>query len=336
MIYCCECCDYHTSSNKDYVKHNLTAKHKKRIETDKHAEKSHLKYHCETCDFFTSNKTDYTIHCKTAKHKKRFSEKILAEKTQDESSIIDIVKQVLISQGNNPQHELIDKQIEWTNKQIELTNKQIELAEKQQSQSLITTNNNTNNNNTNNNNTNNNINNNINKNCNNTNNTQFNLQFFLNDTCKNAGNFTEFINNIRVSFEDIKTNGELGFVNGISKIIVDNLKQLNLENRPIHCTDVKRETFYVKDENQWEKDKSVKIIEKGVNEVKRKGMVTLNEWREETPERYEENHPAEQLEYQMQGELTPGNKMDKLFPKILNIIAKETKLEKTETVIGKN
>jgi hypothetical protein len=310
----------------------MTAKHKKRIEPDKHDEKSHWKYHCETCDFLTSKKTDYTIHCNTAKHKKRINHEKNEKnekKPQDESSIIDIVKQVLISQGNNPQHELIDKQIEWTNKQIELTNKQIELAEKQQSQSLITTNNN-------NNNTNNNINNNINNNCNNTNNTQFNLQFFLNDTCKNAGNFTEFINNIRVSFEDIKTNGELGFVNGISKIIVDNLKQLNLENRPIHCTDVKRETFYVKDENQWEKDKSVKIIEKGVNEVKRKGMVTLNEWREETPERYEENHPAEQLEYQMQGELTPGNKMDKLFPKILNIIAKETKLDKTETITGKN
>lgn len=335
MNFNCECCDFHTSNKKDYNKHKMTAKHKKRIEPDKHAEKSHLKYHCETCDFLTSKKTDYTIHCNTAKHKKRINHEKNAEKTHDESSIIDIVKQVLISQGNNHQHEIIDKQIEWTNKQIEQTNKQIELTnkqielalvEKQQTQSLITTNNNSNNN----------INNINNNNCNNTNNTQFNLQFFLNDTCKNAGNFTEFIDKIRVSFEDIKTNGELGFANGISKIIVDNLKQLNLENRPIHCTDVKRETFYVKDENQWEKENSVNIIKQGVNEVKRKGMVTLNEWREETPERYEENHPAEQLEYQMQGELTPGSKMDKLFPKMLNIIAKETKLEKTETIIGKN
>ena len=327
MNYQCEICDFQSSNKNDYNRHCMTAKHKKCILNVKNAEKTQLNFHCETCAFYTSNKTNYSTHCLTAKHKKRFKQENPEKKTHDEEScIIDIVKHVLITQYGN-QHELMDKQIEWTNKQIELTNKHIELAlvEKQQSQSLITTTNNS---------TNNNINNNINNNFNNTNNnTQFNLQFFLNDTCKNASNFTEFIDNIRVSFEDIKTNGELGFVNGISKIIVENLKQLELENRPIHCTDVKRETFYVKDENQWEKENSTKIIKQGVNEVKRKGMVTLNEWRDDTPERYEENHPAEQLEYQMQGELTPSCKLDKLFPKMLNILAKETKLEKNGIIV---
>jgi len=318
MNFHCELCIYHTSNRKDYIKHEMTAKHKKRLLEDKNEKKSHMHYHCEFCDFHTSKKTDYTTHCMTAKHKKlisgnKFTQKIPScfrmeppVKVTEESSIIDIVKQVIILQSK--QEELAAIQIELTNKQMELTNKQMELAILEKQQSLVTTNNNC-----------------INNNCNNN---QFNLQFFLNDTCKNASNFTEFIDNISVSFEDIKTNGELGFANGITKIIVDNLKQLNLENRPIHCTDVKRETFYVKDENQWEKDKSTKIIEQGINEVKRKGINKLVEWREETPEREEDNHPFEQLDLQMHVELTPGHKMEKFFPKMLSIIAKETKLEK--------
>lgn len=310
MKYNCECCHYHTSKLSNYNKHELTAKHENLISRNKNEKKNSMNYCCETCDFYTSKKTDYTIHTLTAKHKKRILIYKNEKKVDNDPSIMEIVKQVLISQSK--QQELINKQQELTNKQLELSNKQMELTLlEKQPQSLITTNNITNA-----------------DNCNNNNNNQFNLQFFLNDTCKNASNFTEFINNIAVSFEDIKTNGELGFVNGISKIIVDNLKQLNIENRPIHCTDVKRETFYVKDENQWEKDKSNKIIEQGINEVKRKGLNKLVEWREETPDREEENNPAEELDLQMQVELTPGYKMDKYLPKMINIIAKETKLEK--------
>ena len=311
MNYHCETCDFHSSNKNDYNRHCMTAKHKKCLLNVKNAEKTRMKFHCEYCDFYTSNKTNYTQHEMTVKHKKCILGDKNAEKSRDESScVIDIVKQVLLSQGK--QQELMNKHLELTNKQLELTNKQQQQQQQQQHTNI--TNQTNNNYNTNNNN-------------------QFNLQLFLNDTCKNASNFTEFIDNIRVSFEDIKNNGQQGFVNGISKIIVDNLKQLELENRPIHCTDVKRETFYVKEENQWETENSKRIIEKGVNEVKRKGMITLNEWRDETPERYEENHPAEQLEYQMQGELTPSNNMDKLFPKVLNILAKETKLEKNNTIV---
>jgi len=88
----------------------------------------------------------------------------------------------------------------------------------------------------------------------NSHNKAFNLQFFLNETCKNAMNITDFVDSIKLQLSDFMSMGELGFVEGISNIIVKNLNSLDETVRPIHCTDQKRETFYVKDENKWEKE----------------------------------------------------------------------------------
>lgn len=88
----------------------------------------------------------------------------------------------------------------------------------------------------------------------NSHNKAFNLNFFLNETCKNAMNITDFVDSIKIQLSDFINVGEIGFVEGISKIIVKNLNSLDETVRPIHCTDQKRETFYVKDENHWEKE----------------------------------------------------------------------------------
>ena len=92
----------------------------------------------------------------------------------------------------------------------------------------------------------------------NSHNKAFNLQFFLNETCKNAMNITDFIDSIKLQLSDFMSLGEVGFVEGISNIIVKNLNSLDETIRPIHCTDQKRETFYVKDENKWEKEEEDK------------------------------------------------------------------------------
>ena len=104
-------------------------------------------------------------------------------------------------------------------------------------------------------------------------NTSFNLQFFLNETCKNALNLSEFIQNVKVDLKDIERIGDIGYVNGLSEVIIRNLNALGTEKRPIHCTDQKRETFYVKDENKWEKEnddknKLRKAIKKIANKIK--------------------------------------------------------------------
>jgi hypothetical protein len=89
---------------------------------------------------------------------------------------------------------------------------------------------------------------------NNTNNTQFNLNFFLNDTCKDAMNITDFLGNMNVNIDEIEYIGHHGYVNGMTKLIMDRLKGMDITKRPIHCTDIKRETMYIKDQNEWSKD----------------------------------------------------------------------------------
>ena len=92
----------------------------------------------------------------------------------------------------------------------------------------------------------------------NSHNKAFNLNFFLNETCKNAMNITDFVESIKLQLSDFINVGEVGFIEGISNIIVKNLNSLDETSRPIHCTDQKRETFYVKDENKWEKEEDDK------------------------------------------------------------------------------
>ena len=107
------------------------------------------------------------------------------------------------------------------------------------------------------------------------NNNQFNLQVFLNEDCKDAINFSDFIKQIQVSFEDIENQAECGYVKGISKLFIENLKELGTNKRPIHCTDKKRKTLYIKENNEWDKEGSQDILLKGIQEVTRSTMKTL-------------------------------------------------------------
>jgi hypothetical protein len=89
---------------------------------------------------------------------------------------------------------------------------------------------------------------------NNNNNKTFNLQIFLNETCKDAMNLTDFINSIDLQLSDLESVGKLGFVNGISNILIKNLNAMDVTKRPVHCSDTKREVMYVKEDGKWEKD----------------------------------------------------------------------------------
>ena len=102
--------------------------------------------------------------------------------------------------------------------------------------------------------------NNINNINNNNNTNNFNLNFFLNETCKNAINFKDFIESIDVSIMDLKKLGNKGYVEGISNLMINKLNELDITKRPIHCTDVKRNSIYIKDDNEWEKDETEKLM----------------------------------------------------------------------------
>jgi hypothetical protein len=119
----------------------------------------------------------------------------------------------------------------------------------------------------------------------NSHNKAFNLNFFLNETCKNAMNITEFVDSIKWELEDLMELGEIGYVASMSKIITKNLNALDETIRPIHCTDKKRETFYIKDEDKWEKeDEEMKRLRKIILRISNKSMKLLPKYREKFPD----------------------------------------------------
>jgi hypothetical protein len=116
-------------------------------------------------------------------------------------------------------------------------------------------------------------------NTNNSHNKTFNLQFFLNEQCKDAINITDFVNSIQLKLEDLEETGRLGYVEGISRVVIKNLDDMNTHKRPIHCSDSKREILYIKDNNQWIKDnENNDTIIKMIKQVANKNMRKIPEW----------------------------------------------------------
>jgi len=119
----------------------------------------------------------------------------------------------------------------------------------------------------------------------NSHNKAFNLQFFLNETCKNAMNIMDFADSIQLQLSDLENVGEAGYVEGISSIIVKSLKALDITERPIHCTDKKRETMYIKDEDKWEKeDENKDKMHKVIRKVANKNISLISKFQEIHPD----------------------------------------------------
>ena len=151
----------------------------------------------------------------------------------------------------------------------------------------------------------------------NSNNKSFNLNFFLNEQCKNAINFKEFVENIEVSREDLANTGQLGFVSGISKILIDHLKELGIHERPIHCTDLKRDTVYIKDNNEWSKEADDVKMRSAIQAVTRKSMGTLSDWKKNNPDYADVNSQFSNECITMQRNSVAGYERDTLFPRVI-------------------
>jgi hypothetical protein len=131
--------------------------------------------------------------------------------------------------------------------------------------------------------TNNTINNNINNT--NSNNKTFNLQVFLNETCKDAMNISDFIETVKLQVSDLENVGKVGYIEGISNIIIKNLQALEIEKRPVHCTDQKREVMYVKEDNIWEKeDETNRRLRKAIRTIAHKNICMFKAFREKYPD----------------------------------------------------
>jgi len=237
--------------------------------------KNEKKYLCQKCNFKSCKKTDYARHLLTAKHIKTTNNN---EKTKKNTELL---KCVICEKIFNDRSGLWRHNKKCVNK---IENKE-QIFDKEFVMNILKTNNELqtqiveilktgshNSHNT------------IIKNNNNNNNKTFNLQFFLNETCKDAMNIMDFVETIKIQLSDLIKVGEIGYVEGISNIINTNLKLLDVTQRPIHCTDKKRETLYVKDEDKWEKDEDKNKIKKVIKNVAFKNIKTIPQFKEKYPD----------------------------------------------------
>ena len=255
--YECNVCDYYTCNKKDYTKHVLTQKHK--ILTI-NLQKSPKIPNCEIienniCECGNIYKHRQSLH----KHKKtcHYIQKCYSnngknheknnENTEANINNKDDIIELLIKQNN----DLIKEQYDIKQMILEIVK------------------NGTNNTNTN----------------TNSHNKTFNLQVFLNETCKDAMNISEFIENISLQLSDLENMGKLGYVDGISNIIIKNLNALDVTQRPLHCTDKKREIVYVKEDDEWQKEQEdKKRINSVISSVVSKNLKLLPEYEDKYPE----------------------------------------------------
>jgi hypothetical protein len=168
---------------------------------------------------------------------------------------------------------------------------------------------------------------------NNSHNKTFNLQFFLNETCKDAMNISEFIENISLQLSDLESIGKLGYVEGVSNIIIKNLNALEVTQRPLHCTDKKREVVYVKDEDEWQKEEEdKKRIRQVISNVVSKNLKLLPEYQDKYPECMNpESKKSDEYNKIIMETMGGGmDVVDKNKEKIIKKVTKEVIIEKDE------
>ena len=285
---------------------------------------------CLICDYSTSSKKDFNKHLRTAKHIKNANLEHLEQKIpKNPKFICDCGKIYKVRNSfwyhkrkcghneknppNSHKSNIVTQCKENDINYKDLLMKAMEQLQEQQKlmgQMVQNVGNNTTNNTTNNN--------------------HFNIHLFLNEQCKDAINFSDFIDRIEVSHDDLENSANSGFVNGITKILVDNLKQLTLYERPIHCTDVKRETIYIKDNDKWEKDQeqTTNKLNGAIREVSRKSLCSLMQWKQDNPDYEDGNSEFSNRCIMIQQQIMPGYNRDKYYPRVVHNLAKESAIEK--------
>ena len=241
-----------------------------------------LIFECKTCYYYTSSKKDYTKHLFTSKHKRLTNTNGYTNENPKKSHYDKIF---LCKCGKQYKHmsslckhkiNCCFKEKENKNSISDVTDKELIFMLLKQNTQLIEQNAEL---------VKNGINNTTNSHNTNSHNKTFNLQFFLNETCKDAMNIMDFVDSIKLQLSDLEKIGKIGYVEGISDIITTNLKALDVTQRPIHCTDNKREVLYVKDEDKWEKEAEKKEkIRKVIKNVAHKNIKMLQTYKDIHPD----------------------------------------------------
>ena len=167
----------------------------------------------------------------------------------------------------------------------------------------------------------------ITNNMNNTNN-NFNLHFFLNEQCKDAININEFVNSLEITIDDLNYTKDNGLMKGITDVMIRGLKELDIYKRPIHCTDIKRETLYIKDENKWEKDEHNEKMKETIIIMANKERDAINAWKEEYPLWNKDEEVQDEFMLLVNKVYTPIEEKEHYEKKIIKALTKEVSIEK--------
>jgi hypothetical protein len=310
-IFECEICNYNTSRKKDFNKHLLTTKHTSNTKQSSYAVKKD-----KCCQSHQTTFQDKKYECSCGKkyvdnsglwrHKK----KCTINKKDEILNISEIIEPKIEPKIEDKIPENFDKEmliIQLLKQNQELQQSLIELSKK----SINITNN---------------------TNTNNSHNKTFNLQFFLNEECKDALNISEFVSSIKVELEDLEATGRLGYVEGVSRIMNKNLKELDINKRPIHCSDSKREILYIKNDDQWIKEEETKpILKKAIKQVAYENIKQINEWKKKYPDCTDSESRKNDLYLKIVSNSMSGLTTEeqlKNYEKIISRVAKEAIIDK--------
>ena len=248
----CDCCYYYTSNKKDYGKHLLTPKHQKTLDGSNIEMEEVHKIPTYTCECSKTFKT----HGGLWKHKKKDCS------VNNTNLVINHTESDVKNSNNNAADK--DELINYLIKENQEFKAMILEIVKKDSYNTI--------------------NNNISNSNNNNNNKTFNLQFFLNETCKDAMNMKDFIKSLELSLPELEKMGEIGFAEGMSRVFVNRLNNLDITKRPIHCSDVKREIIHIKDDNKWERDNAnLDRLRKIIKQLTHKNILRVDDWKKANP-----------------------------------------------------
>ena len=279
------------------------------------------KYKCLYCDYSSSRKSQYDRHLLTSKHKMLTNFNNFSSESSDNHTCekCNKVYKSRVGLWGHKKKCIEKEEIKEKTEEVDLNDKELILTLIQQNNELQKqmlevikngTNNTTNIN---------------------SNNKSFNLQFFLNETCKDAMNIMDFVDSIKIQLCDIESIGELGFVNGMSKLIIKNLNALAENMRPVHCNDPKRDSLYVKDANVWEKeDSDNKKIKKAIKYISHKNICAIPEWKAKYPDCiYSDSKKSNQYNHiVIEAMGGPGDNDAEKADKIVKKIAKEVVISK--------
>jgi hypothetical protein len=304
IVYECKFCDFITCKKTDYNRHILTQKHKNNTTTTDNNSKNEKKYICDNCY------KSFNDRAGLWRHKKNCNITIVTDSNAESFD-----KDKLILMLINQNAELIKETSEFKNMMLEQQN--MMMAQHTSTQNMMmdvikTGTHNTTTNNT------------------NSHNKAFNLNFFLNETCKDAMNIMDFVDSIKLQLSDLEGVGELGYIEGISKIIVKNLKELDVTQRPVHCTDQKRETMYIKDEDKWEKDEERLKLHKVVRRVTCKNQNLIPKFKELHPDcgKYHSKFSDQYNKIVVESMGGPGDNDFEKEEKIIKNISKQVFIDK--------